>query len=163
MLVPQVGHSLHLQLLCLSPIRPHRSYCPVCQPKHWCRKRAWMTLCSYLITLHYIFSYLWVENRKLIFNKFKEFDLYWYFQMSSQILSFTWYFTQNIISNNFSRHWRAAWNQSRVGQHWTRGYYGRSAVSSLSGIWDGAPETNAILNISCQMEYIFSSYKFHIF
>ena len=28
---------------------------------------------SYLITLHYIFSYLWVENR--IFRKFKELDL----------------------------------------------------------------------------------------
>ena len=27
---------------------------------------------SYLITLHYIFCYLWIENR--IFNKFKEFD-----------------------------------------------------------------------------------------
>ena len=30
-------------------------------------------LYSYLITLHYIFSYLWCENR--IYNKFKEFDL----------------------------------------------------------------------------------------
>src|SRR6218665_70681 len=29
-----------------------------------------MTLYSYLIILHYIFSYLWVENR--IFNKFKQ-------------------------------------------------------------------------------------------
>jgi len=30
---------------------------------------------SYLITLHYIFSYFWIENRRPIFNKFKEFDL----------------------------------------------------------------------------------------
>jgi len=40
-----------------------------------------MTLYSYLITLH--FSYLWVQNR--IFNKFKELDLCWYCQMSSQV------------------------------------------------------------------------------
>jgi len=69
-----------------------------------------MTLYSYLITLHYIFSYLWVENR--IFNKFKEFDLGWYCQRWSQVLLFTWFFTHNIISNKCSQHWQAAWNQS---------------------------------------------------
>ena len=66
--------------------------------------------CSYLIALHYIFSYMWIENR--IFNQFKEFDLCWYCQMSSKVLSFTWLCTQNIISNKFSQHWRAAWNQT---------------------------------------------------
>ena len=35
--------------------------------------------------------------------------------MSSQVLSFTWFFTQP--SNNFSQNWRAAWNRGRVGQH----------------------------------------------
>jgi len=40
-----------------------------------------------LFTLHYIFSYLWVENRT--FRKFKELDLCWYCQISSQVLSFT--------------------------------------------------------------------------
>jgi len=49
-----------------------------------------------MFTSHYIFSYLWVEIR--IFNKFKEFDLCWYCHMSSQVLSFTWFF----ISNKFS-------------------------------------------------------------
>ena len=71
----------------------------------------------------YIFSYLLVENRTHVFNKFKELDLCWYCQMLSQDLSFTWIFTP--ISNKFSQHWRAAWNLAstsgpRVGQHWIR-------------------------------------------
>jgi len=33
-----------------------------------------------------------------------------------------------------------------------------SVVSSPSGVWGGAQETNAILNISCQMECILGSY-----
>jgi len=64
--------------------------------------------CYIVIWLNYVFSYLWVVNH--IFNKFKELDLSWYCQMSIQVLSFTWFFTQ--ISNKFSQHWRAAWNQS---------------------------------------------------
>jgi len=73
-----------------------------------------MTLYSYLIklSLYYIFSYLWVENRRTIFNKFKEFYLCWYCQISSQVLPFTWIFKYNIISNKFSQHWWAAWDQS---------------------------------------------------
>src|SRR6218665_1754597 len=35
--------------------------------------------------------------------------------MSSQVLYFTSFFTHNIISNNFSQHWRAARNQSDRG------------------------------------------------
>ena len=58
------------------------------------------------IKLH--FPYLWVENR--IVNKFKEPDLCWYCKILSQVLSFTWFLIQ--ISNKFSQHWWAAWNQS---------------------------------------------------
>src|SRR6218665_723999 len=32
-----------------------------------------------------------------------------------------------------------------------------------SGVWGGAPDTDAILNISCQMEYIFGSCKISYF
>ena len=32
-----------------------------------------------------------------------------------------------------------------------------------SGVWGGAPETEAILNISCEMEYIFGSGKIPYF
>src|SRR6218665_3995958 len=38
-----------------------------------------------------------------------------------------------------------------------------SVVSSPSGVWGSAPETDAILNISCQMEYIFGSCKISYF
>jgi len=38
-----------------------------------------------------------------------------------------------------------------------------SVVSSPSGVWVGAPETDATLNISCQMEYIFGSCKISYF
>jgi len=98
---------------------------PTCMLRYTFRFRYNCTNCDQMHVkispvLHYIFPYLWVENR--IFNQFKELDLCWHCQMSSQVLSFTWFITQ--ISKNLAStggpheiSWRAG---PRVGQHWSR-------------------------------------------